>query len=750
MHFMKKWRVVLSLRKPALSYAAALFAILLGAYLLTYTGVPDSADGDALLATSAALWRTGSPTVSAVAFADMLFPVDSARMGTFGDDGALYSKKGITPSLGLLPFILAADLLPFLTTRAAAMLFNPTVTAATALALFAFVCRLKYSHHVAFLVGLIYGLATLAFPYARTLYGEPLAALLLLLAVYALYCYWERRHWAYLVVLSLSCGLLVGVNTIYALPAGLLGLLAFAEGIRRRSLRDLLALLIPAIIFAAAFGLYNALRFGSPFTTGYRFSDGEGFTFPFWSGIFGLTISPYRGLFWYSPVLLLALPGWLMLRRHFSRLAWLILALVIFQFAMFAAWWSWDGGVTWGPRFLLPIIPLMAFALAPLIAEAAKKRWLALVLIGFVGLSCFIQLLGAYYDHLVFLSYQVNVLWGGDITRWRTDFLDALLTDPYQNAIVGHLALLISGWPLIADWSLNGASPLLWIAPVSLIMIGLAVLIIRAVPPKVGAALIATLSLVALLLVGGARSNAADMQNLAAVSAALNPEGVVYAATTLFGDGLLDLEQRAPVTVVNAPTMPNDRDARPLWEWSLAQGERLWLITWFAPADPENWQERELWGQYAFVLERAIPDHRALLFDTRPIDSPVQAGGWQFGEIVLESYRLQPRTDGVSVELNWQLAGDSAPPASWFVHLLDPSGSIAAQQDRQPLGGYAPVHTWAANQQVTDRLFLPANGGDYAGWSLRVGWVESQGERLPMIAPDNTTITDGFILLPLP
>lgn len=741
---------MLSSRKPALIYAAALFAILLGAYLLIYTGIPDSADGDALLGASAALLRTGSPTISAVAYADMLFPVDSARMGTFDEDGALYSKKGITPSLGLLPFILTADLLPFLTTRAAAMLFNPLVTAATALLLFAFACRLNYAHRAAFVVGLIYGLATLAFPYARTLYGEPLAALLLLLAVFSLYEYRERRCWAYLAMLAVSCSLLVGVNTIYVLPAGLLGLLALIDGIRRRKWRDLLALVLPALIFAGAFSLYNALRFGSPFTTGYRFSDGEGFTFPFLSGIFGLTLSPYRGLFWYSPVLLLALPGWLMLRRRFPHLAWLLLALVILQFAMFAAWWSWDGGVAWGPRFLLPIIPLMTLALAPLVAEAARKRWLALILIGFVGLSFFIQLLGAFYDHLIFLSYQVNVLWGGDITRWRTDFLDELLTDPYQNAIIGHLALLISGWPLIVGWSLNGASPLLWIAPVSLIMIGLAILILRAIPPKFGAALIAGSSLAALLLVGGARSTAADMQNLAAVSAVLNPEGAVYAATTLFGDGLLDLEQRAPVTVVNAPTTPDDRDARPLWEWSLAQGERLWLITWFAPADPENWQERELWGQQAFVLERAVPDHRALLFDTRPIDAPLQTGGWQFGEIALESYRLQPRTDGISVELNWQLIGDSTPPASWFAHLLDSSGVIIAQQDRQPSGGYAPVETWSRGQQGTDRLFLPVNGGDYAGWSLRIGWVDSQGERLPVIAPDNTTITDGFILLPLP
>lgn len=740
---------MLQARRTTAAYAAALFAILLGAYLLIYTGIPDSADGDALLAVSASLLRTGNPNIHAVAYADMLFPVDSARMGTFGADGALYSKKGITPSLGLLPFVLAADLLPFLSTRTAAMLFNPVVTAATALVLFAFLRRLNYARWVAFAAGLIYGLATLAFPYARTLYGEPLAALLLLIAVYGLYEYWQRGRWNWLTVLATAVSLLVGVNTIYVLPAGLLGLLAFIEAMRQRKWQHVLALTAPVFMLAAAFGLYNAVRFGSPFTTGYRFSDGEGFSFPFMTGVFGLTLSPYRGLFWYSPVLLLALPGWLTLRRQTSKLAWLILALVMLQLVMFASWWSWDGGVTWGPRFMLPAIPLMMLALAPLIVEAVKRWWLALILIGFVALSFYIQLLGALFDHLTFLSYQVNALWGGDITRWRTDFLDQLLTDPYQNAIIGHTALLLSGWPLLAGWVLEGASPLLWIAPVMLIAIGVLALVVRTIPAKIGGALIAMFSIGALLVVGGARSTAGGVQNIAAVSAALHPVGTVYAATTLFGDGLLDLEQRVPAVAVNAPTAPNDRDARPLWDWSLQQGDRLWLITWFAPANPENWQERELWEQQAFVLERPVPDHRALLFDTRPIDAEPQAGGWQFGDIALESMRIQPHSDGVSVELNWQLAGRAADPASWFVHLLDASGNIIAQQDRQPLGGYAPVQTWEQGQQVTDRLFLAANGENYAGWSLRIGWVNAQGERLPTLAPDGAEVPDGFILIPL-
>jgi hypothetical protein len=218
-------------------------------------------------------------------------------------------------------------------------------------------------------LGLIYGLATFAITYVKTLFGEPLAALIVLSIVYL------SIKGKYFAVTGALLGLLIGLNTIYALFVPLVALFLFLK--KPVQLRNLLAFSAPIAISLVLLGLYNWARFGSPLTSGYHFAQGEGFTNPFFLGVFGLTFSPYRGLFWYNPVLLLSIPGWLMFRRIHARWAWFALALIALQVVAFASWWSWHGGVTWGPRFLLPALPLMVLFLAPLVESGKKWIWAA-------------------------------------------------------------------------------------------------------------------------------------------------------------------------------------------------------------------------------------------------------------------------------------------------------------------------------------------------------------------------------------
>ncbi|MCA9910857.1 MAG: hypothetical protein KC519_19510, partial [Anaerolineae bacterium] len=84
-----------------------LFCFLLSIYLLVYIPEPDSADGNAVLAVATAFLHQGTPDISAIASDDARFEFDMSRMGTFGVDGALYSKKGVAPSIVLLPLVFA-------------------------------------------------------------------------------------------------------------------------------------------------------------------------------------------------------------------------------------------------------------------------------------------------------------------------------------------------------------------------------------------------------------------------------------------------------------------------------------------------------------------------------------------------------------------------------------------------------------------------------------------------------------------
>ena len=80
----------------------------------------------------------------------------------------------------------------------------------------------------------------------------------------------------------------------------------------------------------------------------------------------------YRGLFFYAPILILALPGWvlLMLRRRWGLaiVSFLVCASVLLVNLSYP---EWTGGWSTGPRLLLPLIP---FAMIPVAGLLASRR----------------------------------------------------------------------------------------------------------------------------------------------------------------------------------------------------------------------------------------------------------------------------------------------------------------------------------------------------------------------------------------
>ncbi len=87
-------------------------------------------------------------------------------------------------------------------------------------------------------------------------------------------------------------------------------------------------------------------------------------------GFAGLLVSPSRGLVVFSPVVLVAVAG---MRDAFragwrSQLPWCVLA-ILAQYALYGSYAVWWGGHTYGPRYLLDVlpvaVPLAAGAMAP-------------------------------------------------------------------------------------------------------------------------------------------------------------------------------------------------------------------------------------------------------------------------------------------------------------------------------------------------------------------------------------------------
>ena len=218
-------------------------------------------------------------------------------------------------------------------------------------------------------------LATVASPlgaYATMDLSEPLQALAITAAfacaLRAAAVPTRTRVWvpSFLAGVSVGMAILTKSSLVAVAPLALTPLLRVD---RRR---------VPAIAMALAAGLapvaavwlyFEIARFGRPFA-GY---GGESFTHPFLDGAWRLLIGPNKGLILYFPAIVVAVI-WLArkyrenLRGGFAVSGVLLPTAALWLLA--APWWAWHGVDGWGPRLLVPGVPLLAAA-----AAVELERW---------------------------------------------------------------------------------------------------------------------------------------------------------------------------------------------------------------------------------------------------------------------------------------------------------------------------------------------------------------------------------------
>jgi len=250
--------------------------------------------------------------------------------------------------------------------------------------LYAFLGHLNFSQPVRLATPLIYGLATIAFPYSGAFYGHQFTAVLLFIAFYLAFLMRRRR-------LSSRAMPIIGFLLSYAViseyPTALIAMVIAIYAViavpdRRWALGAILAGLPPLIML----GLYNMAIFGTPFKLGYEYSTlwAEmhkvgvlSLSLPTLEALWGITFDSYRGLYFVAPVLLLAWPGlFYFWKAHEWRAEFIVCAWAVVSFMLFnASSVMWQGGFSIGPRYLVPMLPFAAVALAFGLAAASRWRW---------------------------------------------------------------------------------------------------------------------------------------------------------------------------------------------------------------------------------------------------------------------------------------------------------------------------------------------------------------------------------------
>ena len=249
---------------------------------------------------------------------------------------------------------------------------------------------------------LAFAFGTMFFPYATLLFDQNLTATALLGAFYLILR--ARRGLAGPPAVW-AAGLLAGIaaitNYIAAPAVAMLGiyLLARDSGPPREN-AGLRSLATFALGVAGPFALicaYGQICFHTPFALNTNFQDplfkvqSGGFL-----GMFALPnpyvglvllVSPYRGIFYTSPVLLLGVYGWLRLPKALSAEKWLFAFVFGLFFLVNTCFNGYHGGFCSEPRYLGPAVPFLALPMVFGFMRFPKISFLLTVL------SIFIQLL---------------------------------------------------------------------------------------------------------------------------------------------------------------------------------------------------------------------------------------------------------------------------------------------------------------------------------------------------------------------
>lgn len=106
----------------------------------------------------------------------------------------------------------------------------------------------------------------------------------------------------------------------------------------------------------------NRLRFGSIFNLGYTqwSQEAHPFTSNLLPGLYGFLVSKQGNIFLHFPVLIFAVLGWpVFVKRH--RLDGALIGSVgLFVLLVSSAFTNWKGESCYGPRYLLPVLPLLS------------------------------------------------------------------------------------------------------------------------------------------------------------------------------------------------------------------------------------------------------------------------------------------------------------------------------------------------------------------------------------------------------
>jgi hypothetical protein len=364
---------------------------------------------------------------------------------------------------------------------------DPLLTALSVVLLYRIARALDWRPGYGVIAAVSYGLFSMAVWYSTELLSEPGVVLCALVIMWGLIRWSQGLAMAPLWIgLAAGCALQFRSDSSFTVWIALLATPLFVPWSVLRAKRTLLLVFGPLVVSLGLLGWYNELRFHKWLVGTY--GPHGGFITPLAHGLDGLLLSPGKGLFLFNPLTALGVVGVVLLVIGPARVAnrpfgVLCLLLVVPRVLFFAKWSIWDAGSVWGPRFLLPVVPVLSLTLVPVLQATHPRRLtgvaVRVVAVLLAGLAAFVNFLSIRLFYGAWLGATSNPYWralfhigGPNTSVGRAAQVDFNVTaSPIWGDVIlikHHLANVAGEWWLtghsLVGWALLAAGGVLLVA----------------------------------------------------------------------------------------------------------------------------------------------------------------------------------------------------------------------------------------------------------------------------------------------
>lgn len=288
--------------------------------------------------------------------------------------------------------------------------------------------RLSLSKTAAFLAALAFPLATISWSYSVTLYAHVFSALCIIAGLYFALRIKGGSDWNYFFVwLLYGLAILIDYpNAVIMLPIIIYMLLQSIDhkeiknqdkGAKVLSFRlAFFYTIFPFLLMLGVFLFYNLKTFGSYFdfahnyrvtslvnnSLNYNFEISKALDLNFLeNGLYTLLFSSSRSVFLYCPILIFAIFGFFWLGKKAPRLTRVIAVTILLDLIVYASFYDPWGGWSYGPRYLIPIMPLLTLLVGQSYEAVKRKSWQLLTFFVLFIASFAIAMLGALTTNLL-------------------------------------------------------------------------------------------------------------------------------------------------------------------------------------------------------------------------------------------------------------------------------------------------------------------------------------------------------------